>query len=119
MLPNSEVILIKPSVDASNKELHARNKFRHAEVNLREFLEREEDRTVKTDVFRPEKLGEFGKEIKGVRLNIADLENEPDFERNYMNRQQEFPSKKQLNTIKEEEGNNTDTTDRTAKNNPK
>ena len=89
MLPNQEVILIRPQVDASNKELHARNKFRNAEINLKEFLDREEDRTEKTDVFRPNKLGEFGKEVRGVRLNVADHENKPDFNRNYINRQQE------------------------------
>ena len=41
VLVDSRVVLIKPQVDASDKELHWRNNMLNAEKNMRKYLDEE------------------------------------------------------------------------------
>ena len=74
--------MIKPGVDASNKELHFRNEFRYAGKNFDKFLSRGENQEDKKG-FKPIKLGKHSKVVKNVKVNVKEHhEIDHDFKRN-------------------------------------
>ncbi len=74
--------MIKPGVDASNKELHFRNEFRYAGKNFDKFLSHGENHE-KANGFKPIKLGKHSKVVSGLKVNVKDhQEIESDFKRN-------------------------------------
>ena len=72
---DSRVILIKPSIDASDKELHQRNNMLNAEKNLRKYLE-EEGKVNPHKAFVPNKLGKLSKNDTGVKMNVVETQTE-------------------------------------------
>ena len=56
---DENVILIKPNIDASDKEIYARNGYRTASKNLVNFLESGNRGKFIEDVFKPKHLGDF------------------------------------------------------------
>jgi len=78
---SENVILIKPTVDASNKQLHYKNDFRYAGKNFEQYLSQNDNYDLKG--FRPSHLGKHSKSVKSIKLNIKDVNViEPDFKRN-------------------------------------
>lgn len=81
MVASENVILIKPTVDASNKQLHYKNDFRFAGKNFDKFLSQNENYEHKG--FRPTNLGKHSKVVGNIKLNVKDANViEPDFTRN-------------------------------------
>ena len=70
------VLLIKPTVDASNKELHSRNNMLNAEKNLKKYLNEEAQDTSSKTSFVPRKLGQMTKNDLGVKMNVVNLRQE-------------------------------------------
>ena len=66
VLFDQRVILIKPTVDASDKELHKRNDMLNAEKNLRLYL----NDKLKKAPFVPTQLGQLSKFDNGVKANV-------------------------------------------------
>ncbi len=51
---DSGVVLIKPTVDASDKEMHLRNNFNHQSKNVSEFVQQAyKDSDKAKNVFKP------------------------------------------------------------------
>ena len=75
------VVLIKPTVDASTRELHARNDFRSAATNLKNFLYDKDADTMLKNVFQPTHLGAFGKDNRGTKVNTMHARAEVDYAR--------------------------------------
>ena len=46
-------MLINPAIDASDKELHARNGFKTASKNLVQFVKQGDKAVFASDIFRP------------------------------------------------------------------
>lgn len=81
IIPSENVLLIKPSVDASNNQLHYKNEFRFAGKNFDKFLNQGE--TIDNQGFKPSNLGKHSKHVRSVKVNIKDGNViEPDFKRN-------------------------------------
>lgn len=75
--------MIKPTIDASDKELHYRNEFRHASKNLLQFIEADNraDYVTKEKLFQPSQLGSYSKDNRGVKKNVITMNNRADFSR--------------------------------------
>lgn len=67
---DQRVVLIKPAIDASDKELHKRNEMMNAEKNLRKYFEEEGEHLDSRKSFVPVKLGQFSKKDFGVKMNV-------------------------------------------------
>ena len=63
-------MLINPAIDASDKELHARNGFKTASKNLVQFVEQGDQATFANNIFRPQVLGVLTKDNIGSVKNI-------------------------------------------------
>lgn len=75
------MILIKPTVDASNKQLHYKNDFRYAGKNFEQYISQNDN--YDHIGYRPTNLGKHSKSVKSIKLNIKDVNViEPDFNRN-------------------------------------
>ncbi len=60
---DDNVVLIKPIVDASDKEIHMRNRFGHTSQNLLAFIQQSYKRSdFDRGIFKPKNLGEFSKD---------------------------------------------------------
>ena len=71
--------MINPNVDASDKELHARNGYKTAGKNLVSFLKNGDQATFARDVFRPARLGDLTKDNAGATKSVGSLEHKPEF----------------------------------------
>ncbi len=71
--------MINPNVDASDKELHARNGYKTAGKNLVSFLKNGDQATFARDVFRPARLGDLTKDNHGATKSVGALEHKPEF----------------------------------------
>jgi hypothetical protein len=81
MIASENAILIKPTVDASNTQLHYANNFRFAAKNFDKFMSSNDPSDA--DVFRPSQLGKLSKNVNGIKVNIKNANAiEPDFTRN-------------------------------------
>lgn len=82
MAAPDSTVLIKPGIDASDKEMHYRNQFAHISTNMTNFMEAAfRDSDVLKTVFKPKRLGQLTKDNVGVHLNTLDTENQKDFRR--------------------------------------
>ena len=73
MVIDSRVILVKPLVDASDKELHKRNGMLNAQENLAKYLREEKAQNEDKISFVPNKLGQLSKHDRGVKKNVLNL----------------------------------------------
>lgn len=61
-----QAVLIKPNIDASDKELHMRNKFNHQSKNMEQFIQAAyKDSDFVKQVFKPDRLGQLSKNYQG------------------------------------------------------
>lgn len=70
-------VLVNPLVDASDKELCARNNFKTAGKNLVSFVENGSQALFTNNVFRPTKLGMLTKDNIGVVKNMNYTKHNP------------------------------------------
>ena len=70
---DDNVMLINPAIDASDKELHARNGFKTASKNLVQFIEQGDQATFANNIFRPQSLGTLTKDNIGSVKNIGTI----------------------------------------------
>ena len=68
---DDNVVLIKPTVDASDKEIYARNGYRTAAKNLVHFLESGSRAKFTDNVFKPKFLGDFTSNNNGIVKNVV------------------------------------------------
>ena len=66
VLFENNVMLIKPVIDASDKELHLRNDMAYASKNLLRFIDANANVDYASDVYKPEKLGEMTRDNVGT-----------------------------------------------------
>ncbi len=59
------VVLIHPTVDASDKELYQRNGYKTASKNMVDFIKNGDQGVFTKNVFRPKRFGELTKDITG------------------------------------------------------
>ena len=71
-----QVILIKPTVDASDKELHRRNEMPNEVKFLKKYLDAEGFPADDNRYFVPKRLGQFSKDTQGTKLNVVDQKKE-------------------------------------------
>ena len=68
---SENVVLIKPQIDASDKEIHMRNQFGHTSKNLLAFIQQSYKRSdFDRQVFKPRRLGELTKNNQGEAQNV-------------------------------------------------
>ncbi len=79
-LYDDNIILIKPNIDASDKEIYARNGYRTASKNLVNFLESGNRGKFIENIFKPKYLGDFTNDNAGVHKSIKVNGNPRDFE---------------------------------------
>ena len=72
--------MIKPHIDASDKELHKRNEMMNAEKNLKKYFEEEGCHMDSRKSFVPTKLGQLTKNSYGVKMNVINTKQETNFE---------------------------------------
>jgi len=73
---DSRSILIKPKVDASDKELHRRNGMLNAQKNLTKYLNENKTLSKNKLSFVPSKLGQLTKNNLGVKKNVIEMRQE-------------------------------------------
>lgn len=76
---DDNVILIKPNIDASDKEIYAKNGYRTASKNLVNFLESENRGSYIEHIFKPKHLGDFTNDNQGIIKNVNRNNKPPDF----------------------------------------
>ena len=77
---DENVILIKPTADASDKEIHARNQFGHTSKHLLAFIQQSYKRSdFDRGVFKPKRLGELSKDNTGGHRNVLVPFKDPNF----------------------------------------
>jgi hypothetical protein len=103
----NNVMLIKPTHDASDKEIHLRNDMGFASKNLLEFIANDENNHYRENIFQPEKLGNFTRDNVGTVKNVNVTRKKPDFSRNPGDPLKKKRLKPPLAPIKEELETNT------------
>jgi hypothetical protein len=73
------VILIKPTIDASDKEIFKRNGYSTASKNIVDFLESGNREKFIANVFKPKYLGDFTNNSLGITKNITSHNQKADF----------------------------------------
>lgn len=76
-------ILINPNIDASDKELHARNGYKTASKNLITFLQNGDQAVFMKNVIRPVNFGQLTKDNLGTSKSIGGLEFKPKFKKKH------------------------------------
>jgi hypothetical protein len=81
-----DVILMRPEVDASDKQIFSRNDFRTNADNLIKYLDDRGEGDDKYEIFRPKNLGEYGNPYMGTLTWMVEngLVRDPDFMLNYL-----------------------------------
>ncbi|TNV83588.1 hypothetical protein FGO68_gene517 [Halteria grandinella] len=85
---DNDVALVKPTFDASNKQIFFKNKFRTNAGNMMQFLETKGVEAMREEVFRPRYLGDMSGTVLGPIVNIScapDNTNQ-DFALSYLNK---------------------------------
>ncbi|CDW88586.1 UNKNOWN [Stylonychia lemnae] len=80
---DENVVLIKPQIDASDKEIYARNGYRTAAKNLVNFLESGNRGQFIENIFKPKYLGDFTSDNQGVIKTIQQNKIQPDYDLPY------------------------------------
>jgi len=86
-LPVESVIMIKPEVDASNKEIFLKNNFRTDADNLLLFVEGRGKDQSGTELYRPRFLGDYSGVQQGTYIHMSGdgaASKEPDYNLNYL-----------------------------------
>jgi len=73
------VILIKPTVDASDKQIYATNGYRTAAKNMVSFMESDQRNHYIEQVFVPKQLGDFSNNVQGVVKTLQNHRQTPSF----------------------------------------
>ena len=76
-------MLINPNIDASDKELHARNGYKTASKNLLSFLQNGDQALFMKNVVRPTCFGQLSKDNLGTTKSIGGYEYKPKFKRKH------------------------------------
>lgn len=77
--------MVNPTVDASNKQIFARNKFRSNHERLLEFFDQKHKEEAWEDVFKPSKIGDFSSaSALGAVHNYTVHRTDPDFALSYI-----------------------------------
>ena len=76
---------MRPEIDASDKQIFQRNKFRTNADNLLFYLS-EAGASEKADIFRPKILGEYGNPYDGTSTGMVEngIVRDPDFQLKYL-----------------------------------
>ena len=67
------VVLIHPSIDASDKEIYQRNGFKTAAKHMVEFIKNNDQAVFSKNIFQPARLGELTKDNRGQCKNVSDF----------------------------------------------
>jgi hypothetical protein len=67
----NSVALVKPTFDASNKQIFFKNKFKTNAGNMMQFLETKGVEAMREEVFRPRYLGDMSATVLGPIVNIS------------------------------------------------
>ena len=76
-------LLINPNIDASDKELHARNGYKTASKNLVSFLQNGDQALFMKNVVRPTSFGQLSKDNLGTTKSVGGYEYKPKFRKKH------------------------------------
>lgn len=102
-------ILLRPKVDASDKQIFSYNNFRTNADYLMEYINNQ-GTTEKIEVFRPERLGEAGNHYAGTKMWLTsdqtETQTKPDYALTYLldKRKRKVEEAPTLTAAKVEEG---------------
>ncbi len=83
VIVENQGVLIKPTVDASDGELHVRNNFNHIASNMEAFIEAAyKDSDFVRQVFRPRNLGLMSKNNFGMTVHLQKQDQVKSFKSN-------------------------------------